>query len=82
MWYHICSSGFYPVWCCVCSPYCASGITDIGISYAKHVYIWGVGKIPNCVNDEDYVAGLCYKRKGPDFDYKAEYLRRKALGLA
>jgi len=82
MWYPRCRSGFNPVGCCVCSPHCPSGMTDIGISCAKHVYNRGVGKIPNCADDEDYIAGLCYKRKGPDFDYKAEYLRRKAQGLA
>jgi len=82
MWYPRCRSGFYAAGCCICSPNCPSGYTDIGVSCAKQVYDRGVGKMPKCASDEDYIAGLCYKRKGANFDYKAQYLERKRQGLA
>jgi len=82
MWYPRCRSGYYAFGCCICSPSCQNGQVDIGVSCAKKVYSRGIGKIPSCASDEDYIAGLCYKRKGPNYDYKAEYLRRKAQGLA
>jgi len=82
MWYPRCRSGFYAFGCCICSPKCPSGYTDIGVSCAKQVYSRGIGKIPSCASDQDTIAGLCYKKRGPNFNYKAEYLQRKAQGLA
>lgn len=44
MWYPKCRPGYHNVGCCVCSPNCPSGMTDIGISCAKpDTYGRGVG---------------------------------------
>ena len=76
MWYPRCRSGFYNFGCCICTPTCPPGMTDIGISCQKPTYDRGVGKIPTCQKDEDYIAGLCYKKKY-NYDYSANYQQRK-----
>jgi len=44
IWYPKCRAGFHNVACCVCSPNCPSGWTDIGISCKKpESYGRGVG---------------------------------------
>ncbi|EAR84615.1 hypothetical protein TTHERM_00648840 (macronuclear) [Tetrahymena thermophila SB210] len=41
--YPKCRQGFHNVGCCLCSPDCPSGTTDIGVSCTKPVYGRGVG---------------------------------------
>ncbi|CAF3617613.1 unnamed protein product [Rotaria sp. Silwood1] len=36
--YPKCKSGFQPIGCCICSPSCPDGMTDLGISCTKLVY--------------------------------------------
>ena len=60
MWYPRCNDNFHNVACCVCSPDCPSGMTDIGISCAKDSYGRGAGDVLTCADDEDEDAGLCY----------------------
>ena len=59
--YPKCRSGFKAFGCCVCTPQCPSGMTDIGVSCAKRSYGRTAGKTMACgsglVND----AGLCYR---------------------
>jgi len=76
MYYPTCKPGFRNIGCCICSPRCPSGMTDIGISCQKDVYGRGVGKLPGCGSDEDSIAGLCYKKK-TNIDYLAQYSERK-----
>ena len=52
-WYIKCHPGFHNVGCCVCSPDCPSGMTDIGISCAKHTYSREVGKPLQCDKDQE-----------------------------
>jgi len=48
--------------CSVCTPTCPDGMTDIGVSCAKHSYGRGVGRIPDhCSNGHDMCLGLCYE---------------------
>lgn len=75
MYYPNCKPGFRNMGCCICSPICSSGMTDIGISCQKDVYGRGIGKLPDCGSDEDKIAGLCYKKK-PNLDYLAQYSER------
>lgn len=59
--YPKCRSGFHNVACCICSPDCPSGMTDIGVSCAKRTYDRGVGTIPTaCAGGMQYDTGLCY----------------------
>jgi len=60
IWYPKCKAGFVKVGCCVCSPACPTGMTDIGVSCAKETYGRGVGQIPSCGPGLVYDAGLCY----------------------
>ena len=60
MWYPKCLSSFNNVGCCICSPICPSGMTDIGISCTKGSYSRGWGKSLECKTEQIYDAGLCY----------------------
>ena len=58
--YPKCAQGFHNVGCCICSPDCPGGMTDIGISCAKKSYGRTAGTPLTCSESEDYDAGLCY----------------------
>ena len=60
IWYPKCKAGFVKVGCCVCSPACPAGMTDIGVSCQKETYGRGVGQIPGCGPGLVLDAGLCY----------------------
>lgn len=60
IWYPKCKAGFVKVGCCVCSPACPTGMTDIGVSCAKDSIPRGVGKIPGCPAGMELDGGLCY----------------------
>ena len=62
IWYQKCKTGYRAIGCCICSPKCPSGMTDIGISCQKKSYGRGVGKPMQCKKGQDYDAGLCYKQ--------------------
>ena len=50
MWYPKCQSGFSAAGCCICSPNCINGMTDIGVSCAKKSYGRGVGTPMKCAS--------------------------------
>lgn len=60
MYYPRCNAGFRNIGCCVCSPICPSGMTDIGISCAKSSYGRTAGYPLECSSTEDEDTGLCY----------------------
>lgn len=60
IYYPKCKPGFRAIGCCVCSPRCPSGMTDIGISCQKKSKGRGVGKPMICKKGQAYDAGLCY----------------------
>jgi len=60
LWYPLCAEGFYPFGCCICSPSCEDGMTDIGVSCAKNSYGRGAGVPLTCTTEQIYDAGLCY----------------------
>ncbi len=61
LWYPVCAPGFHPVGCCVCSPDCPAGMTDVGVSCQKNTYGRGVGRVPAiCPAGQEDDAGLCY----------------------
>lgn len=69
IFYPKCKSGFHNVGCCVCSPNCTSGMTDIGVSCTKKSYGRGAGSVPtSCQAGMEYDAGLCYKPCNAGFD--------------
>lgn len=59
--YPKCATGFHAAGCCVCSPNCINGMTDIGISCAKKTYTRQT-ILPSCGSNKEYDAGLCYTR--------------------
>jgi hypothetical protein len=61
IYYPKCEPGYRAIGCCVCSPRCPPGMTDIGISCQKKSKGRGVGKPMKCKEGEAYDAGLCYK---------------------
>jgi len=60
LYYPKCKPGFKNFGCCICTPTCPEGMTDIGISCQKKSYGRGVGKPLGCGDEQDYDAGLCY----------------------
>lgn len=61
IYYPKCKPEYRAIGCCVCSPRCPSGMTDIGISCQKQSKGRGVGKPMTCKHGQAYDAGLCYK---------------------
>lgn len=69
LFYPKCKEGFKAVGCCVCSPVCPSGWTDIGVSCTKPATARGIGIIPDtCKGGKDFDAGLCYGQCRDKFD--------------
>ncbi len=67
--YPKCKPNYHPAGCCICSPNCPSGYTDIGVSCAKPSYGRGAGKIPTrCGSGKVNQAGLCYTPCRSDYD--------------
>ena len=61
--YPKCKSGYHAVGCCVCSPDCPAGMSDIGISCGKESYDRGTGTPrPQCPPNEEEDAFLCYNK--------------------
>lgn len=60
MWYPKCRENFHNVACCICSPNCPSGMTDIGISCAKDSYGRGAGEVLTCEKGLEMSGALCY----------------------
>ncbi|HYA14554.1 MAG TPA: OmpH family outer membrane protein [Syntrophales bacterium] len=61
IYYPKCREGFHNVGCCICSPNCQLGQTDIGVSCQKKSYGRGVGKpLSTCLSSEEKDAWLCY----------------------
>ena len=68
IYYPKCKANFHAVGCCLCSPDCPAGTTEIGVSCAKASYGRGVGQIPACGSGLQSDAGLCYNPCSRDFD--------------
>jgi hypothetical protein len=63
LYYPKCAAGYQAVGCCVCSPICPQGMTDIGVSCAKDSYWRGAGTPLACPPSQEQDAiGLCYPR--------------------
>jgi hypothetical protein len=63
IYYPKCRAGYHAVGCCICSPNCPTGQTDIGVSCAKKSYGRGVGKpLSTCPSGQDKDALLCYPK--------------------
>lgn len=61
--YPKCKSNFHTTGCCICSPDCPSGMSDIGISCGKNTYGRGVGNFRlKCPGEKEEQAGLCYDK--------------------
>ena len=60
IWYPKCRANFHNVACCVCSPNCPSGMTDIGISCAKDSYGRTAGTPLICEPGLEMSGALCY----------------------
>lgn len=60
IWYPRCKTNFHNVACCICSPDCPSGMTDIGISCAKDSYGRGAGEPLICAPHLEMSGLLCY----------------------
>lgn len=61
LWYPKCDKNFHAFACCICTPNCPDGWTDIGISCVKPSYGRGAGYVPEtCEDGKVNDAGLCY----------------------
>lgn len=67
MWYPKCKTNFHNVACCICSPDCPPGMTDIGISCAKGTYGRGFGEPLGCAPGLEMSGALCYPPCKPGF---------------
>ncbi|KAG2485882.1 hypothetical protein HYH03_015465 [Edaphochlamys debaryana] len=68
LYYPKCAAGFYAFGCCICSPLCPSGMTDIGVSCAKQSYGRTAGVPMICSSDLQQDAGLCYPKCNTGYD--------------
>ncbi|KAG2490302.1 hypothetical protein HYH03_011253 [Edaphochlamys debaryana] len=62
MAYPKCTSGFHNVACCICSPNCPDGMTDVGAMCQQQTYPNGAGVALQCRDDEDQGAAMCYPK--------------------
>jgi len=53
LWYPKCKANFHRFGCCICTPNCPKGMTDIGISCAKESYSRGLGEFMRCAAHEE-----------------------------
>jgi len=60
LYYPLCAANFHNVGCCVCSPNCPAGWTDIGVSCQKGSYGRGAGIPLVCAAGQEEDTGLCY----------------------
>lgn len=61
IYYPVCRADFHAAGCCICSPDCPAGMTDVGVSCAKQSYGRGAGTVPTgCGGGKENEAGLCY----------------------
>eukprot|EP00052_Salpingoeca_macrocollata_P020037 m.167767 g.167767 ORF g.167767 m.167767 type:complete len:455 (-) comp21136_c0_seq4:48-1412(-) len=61
LWYPNCRPGFHNVGCCICSPDCPDGMTDIGVSCQKNTYTRTAGQpISTCYPPLQKDGALCY----------------------
>lgn len=61
--YPKCKSNFHATGCCICSPNCPSGMSDIGISCGKDTYGRGAGNSRlKCPSEKEEQVGLCYDK--------------------
>ena len=60
LWYPKCKANFHAAGCCICSPDCPSGMTDIGASCAKQSYGRGAGSPLICASGLENQSSLCY----------------------
>lgn len=60
LYYPKCASGFSNFACCICSPNCPSGMTDVGISCAKNSYGRTAGIPLKCGPGQQLYGGICY----------------------
>lgn len=60
LYYPKCKTNFHNVACCICSPDCPSGMTDIGVSCAKKSYGRTAGTPLTCKSNEELSGALCY----------------------
>lgn len=65
--YPKCKAGFTPVGCCICSPKCPKGMTDIGVSCEKGSYGRGVGTPMICPEGSEQNGALCYEPCKPGY---------------
>ena len=62
LYYPKCATNFHNAGCCICSPNCPSGMTDIGVSCAKDTYGRGVGEALRCAPGLEQDGLLCYNQ--------------------
>ena len=63
IFYPKCKPGFHKFGCCVCTPNCPPGQTDIGVSCAKRSYSRGVGvPVSTCPSNKEKDGLLCYNQ--------------------
>ena len=72
IWYPKCKANFHAAGCCVCSPDCPQGMTDIGVSCQKQSYGRGAGEplaMGVCAPglQKDLTGALCYPTCKADF---------------
>lgn len=68
LWYPKCRANFHAVGCCVCSPNCPEGMSDIGVSCAKRSSGRGAGAaIHACQDGYEKDGLLCYPVCKPNY---------------
>lgn len=67
MFYPKCKPGFHAVGCCVCSPDCPSGMSDIGVSCQKQSYGRTAGTSMLCAAGLEQNGALCYPQCRTEF---------------
>jgi hypothetical protein len=61
LWYPVCQTGYHNVGCCICSPDCPEGMTDVGVSCTKQSYGRTAGvPLHACSEGYERDGALCY----------------------
>merc|ERR1712179_582317 len=81
LYYPKCRTGFHNVGCCVCSPDCQNGQTDIGVSCAKQSYGGTAGTPLTCAPGLEMSGALCMAPGNTCHEYIAN-ITKDALSIA
>lgn len=62
MFFPKCREGYHNIGCCLCTPNCPPGMSDLGVACAKNSYSRGRGEPLICNSNEDSFEDYCFEK--------------------